>query len=147
MEYIYEFIERSDEYKACLNITKELQSLDDAQSVDISVLRQNIAGIGNKLKRIKRRIENKAKITRMGDNFNNIMQPFYVSAIAKFQELEKKRDEIFKSLKDLGIWFNEPKDANFKYLKTLNEFRQNLLRSIKNVKAKKEKEAEIAKRK
>merc|ERR1712157_379901 len=41
----------------------------------------------------------------------------------------------------------EPKDANFKYLKTLNEFRQNFLRAIKMTEQRKAKLLEIEKRK
>merc|ERR1711933_653194 len=108
------------------------------------------AGIGNKLKRIKKRIDSfneKQLITRMGDNFYQIMKPFYMNAIQRFKNLEKLRDEIFNDLKQLGIWLNEPKDANFKYLKTLNEFRQNFLRAIKMTEQRKAKLLEIEKRK
>merc|ERR1711933_204625 len=108
------------------------------------------AGIGNKLKRIKKRIDSfneKQLITRMGDNFYQIMKPFYMNAIQRFKNLEKLRDEIFNDLKQLGVWLNEPKDANFKYLKTLNEFRQNFLRAIKMTEQRKAKLLEIEKRK
>lgn len=152
MEYLYEFVSnpKNDTYKEAMSFPKDLQALDDATTVDISVLRQNISQIRMKLARIKKRIDNfndKQLITRMGDNFYNTMKPFYMEAIERFAALEKLRDEIFKDLKELGIWLNEPKDSNFKYLKTMNEFRQNFLKSIKLHQQKKAKLAEIEKRK
>ena len=150
LEYIYEFITKQgadSDIRNALNFTKELQSLDEAQTVDVSVLRQNICRIGLKLKLIRKRIENKSTITRMNDEFISKMAPFYERSIEKFKKLEKVRDEMFADLKALGIWLNEPKDTNFKFLKTLNEFRQNFQMSIKLVELKKKKMAEIEKRK
>eukprot|EP00487_Bulimina_marginata_P008129 TRINITY_DN30209_c0_g1_i1.p1 TRINITY_DN30209_c0_g1~~TRINITY_DN30209_c0_g1_i1.p1 ORF type:complete len:121 (+),score=17.88 TRINITY_DN30209_c0_g1_i1:37-399(+) len=118
MEYIYDFCESNERYKQCLDFSKDLQALDDATSVDIAVLRANVAGLGAKLRRIKSRIDDKQTITRSGDNFAKIMQPFYMNSISKYEKLQKSRDAMFKELKDLAVWLNEPNDANFKYLKS-----------------------------
>eukprot|EP01084_Bolivina_argentea_P067460 122841_1 len=150
MEYLYEFINTNDIYKNSINFLNDLSCLDEACCVDISILRQNIAQIGNKLRRIKKRIDSfndKQLITRMGDNFYKMIKPFYISSILQFNKLEKLRDEMFNDLKGLGIWLNEAKDSNFKYLKTLNEFRLNFTKTIKLYKIKKQKQKEIEKRK
>ncbi len=60
--------------------------------------------------------------------------------------LLSEKEAVFSVLKALGNWLNEPKDANFKYLKTFNEFRLNFERTIKAVEARKARMAEIEKR-
>jgi len=149
-EYLYEFILKHERYKSALTFMTELQCLEQATTVDTTVLKQNIAGINAKLKMIQKRIDSfndKTVITRMGDNFYAVMQPFHTMAIQKFHRLEKQRDEIFVDLNALGVWLNEPKDATFKYLKALNEFRLSFKQSIKLYNDRKTKLAEIEKRK
>eukprot|EP01083_Nonionella_stella_P043405 117082_1 len=151
LQFIYEFLDADEtHYKNALNFTKDLQCLEDATTVDIPILRQNIAAIGSKLKLIQKRINkyNKSsEIHRMGDNFLPVFTPFYNESINKFNVLQSKRDTVFKLLKDLAMWLNEPNDRNFKFLKTLNEFRLNFLNACKISKQQKEKLAQIEKRK
>jgi len=128
-------------------MTKELQSLDDAQTVDIRALRENISKMGSKLAQIKKRLDYKKNIWTVGDNFANVMRPFYEKSIEKYKKLETKRDEMFKDLKDLGIWLDEPNDDNFGYLTLLNEFRKKFVLLAKKLQKKKEELAEIKKRK
>merc|ERR1712228_194371 len=147
MEYIYSFVSTTDAFLNCMEFTKDLQCLEDATSVDIAVLRSNIAAIGNKLRIIKNRIEDKKTIKRMGDEFVPKMKPFYSQSIVKFEKLQKLKKGMYADLKSLGIWLNEANDPNFKYLKTLNEFRLDFLKSIKSVKQKQQKEKGVEKRK
>ena len=82
----------------------------------------------------------------MGDCFESTMRPFYGSARDRVDGLTVQKEAVFSDLKQLGIWLNEPKDVHFKYLKTLNEFRLNFVRSIKAVEQRRERMAEIEKR-
>lgn len=117
---------------AALQFTKELKPLEDATCVDIAILRQNVAGLKNKLQRIRKRLDAaNGVVARPGDNFVSIMAPFYAAAVQRLENLIKLRDRTFDELKQLGIWLNEPKDANFKYLKTLNEFRLSFIQATK----------------
>merc|ERR1712154_108903 len=147
-EYLYEFLDADDSQSEALKFTKELRALDDATSVDITVLRQNVAALNNKLKRIRTRLDAAdGQAIRPGDNFVITMKPFYAAAIQRLENLIKLRDRTFNELKTLGIWLNEPKDSNFKYLKTLNEFRLSFIQGIKSVQQRRTKLAEIEKRK
>jgi len=150
MEYLYEFISKNERYKNSLDFVEDLQILDEATCVDITVLKQNINMIGSRLRQIKKRIDSfneKQLITRMGDNFYKVMKPFHMVAVQKFDNLQKLREKVFADLTQLGVWLNEPKDINFKYLKTLNEFRMSFVHSIKTYNERKRKLAEIEKRK
>ena len=122
--------------------------MEDATCVDISILRQNVAALKNKLQRIRKRLDAAdGAVTRMGDNFVATMSPFYTAAVQRLDNLVKLRDRTFADLKQLGVWLNEPKDANFKYLKTLNDFRLGFMRGIKSVQQRRAKLIEIEKRK
>eukprot|EP01084_Bolivina_argentea_P034137 63181_1 len=129
MEYIYCFVARSEKYKSVIRFVNELQCLEKASNIDVAILRKNIFDIGHKLNLIKRRNDNFEKIGLVSDTFCLKMKPFYLSSIGKFKELERLMDSVFNDLKSLGIWLNEPKDVNFKYLKTLNQFRNNFVLS------------------
>ena len=150
MEYIYSFLsEHHDEdHKEALNFTKDLSSLDDACSVDVSVVRQNIAALKHKLNTIKKRMDRMGVDTQRikGDRFLVVMSPFHEYAAIQIQKLQKLKTETFGKLQTLGLWLNEPKDANFKYLKTLNAFRLSFNQSVKTVHSRKLKMAEIEKR-
>lgn len=105
--------------------------------------------VRSQLKRIKKRldaVQSEKMVPRPGDCFEATMRPFYGSAHDRVDGLFAEKEAVFSDLKALAIWLNEPKDANFKYLKTLNEFRLNFERSIKAVEARKERMAEIEKR-
>ena len=82
----------------------------------------------------------------MGDCFESTMRPFYGSARDRVDGLTAQKEAVFSDLKQLGIWLNEPKDVHFKYLKTLNEFRLNFVRSIEAVEQRRERTAVIEKR-
>ena len=101
------------------------------------------------MKRIKNRldaVQNKTVVPRMGDKFESAMRPFHGASNDRVGGLIAQKDSVFADLKELGIWLNEPKDVHFKYLKTLNEFRMNFVRSIKSVEQRKQRMAEIEKR-
>ncbi len=105
--------------------------------------------VRSQLNRIKKRldaVQSEKTVPRPGDCFESTMRPFYGSAHERVDALLSEKEAVFSDLKALGIWLNEPKDANFKYLKTLNEFGLNFERSIKAVEARKARMAEIEKR-
>ena len=147
MEYLYLFCinNGSDKYQEALKFAEDLLPLEEAKSIDIPTLRQNIGALNKNVQLIAARVA-KEGITRMGDNFYKIMKPFYDEAKLKVQSLMKQRDDTFAALKALGVWLNEPKDTSFKYMKTLNEFRKNFNRSVLVVQQKKARLAEMEKK-
>ena len=133
MEYLYLYLEKKQ--PAVLCFPEEWSVLDEAVHVDIATLRRNVAQIGYKITTISIRINTQTIETNHSghphDRFSAVMQPFQVLASRQFADLRKGHTKIMQDLSALALFLGEIDDSTAEFLKTLNKFRTDFIKTTK----------------